>query len=55
MQQTFILIKAQQIIIRLDADQIGTKGTIGGAVGLSVGYVIKYYLDKKYVFTDGIL
>ena len=25
---------------------------IGAVVGLSVGYVIKYFLDKKYVFID---
>lgn len=24
----------------------------GGALGLSIGYIIKYHLDKKYVFTD---
>lgn len=23
---------------------------IGGALGLMVGYIVKYYLDKKYVF-----
>lgn len=23
---------------------------IGGLIGLSIGYVIKYFLDKKYVF-----
>jgi putative flippase GtrA len=23
---------------------------VGGALGLMVGYIVKYYLDKKYVF-----
>lgn len=23
---------------------------VGGALGLAIGYVVKYYLDKKYVF-----
>jgi putative flippase GtrA len=23
---------------------------IGGLIGLSIGYVVKYFLDKKYVF-----
>ncbi len=28
---------------------------IGGLIGLAVGYVIKYFLDKKYVFvTRGV-
>jgi len=25
---------------------------IGAVIGLSIGYVIKYFLDKKYVFID---
>ena len=25
---------------------------LGGALGLSIGYYIKYKLDKRYVFTD---
>jgi putative flippase GtrA len=25
---------------------------IGGLIGLAVGYVVKYFLDKKYVFVD---
>jgi putative flippase GtrA len=25
---------------------------LGAMIGLSVGYVIKYYLDKKYVFVQ---
>jgi putative flippase GtrA len=25
---------------------------VGAIIGLSIGYVIKYYLDKKYVFID---
>jgi len=24
---------------------------IGGAIGLTAGYVVKYFLDRKYVFT----
>ena len=24
---------------------------VGGALGLAIGYVTKYYLDKRYVFT----
>ena len=24
---------------------------VGGAIGLSLGYTLKYFLDKKYVFT----
>jgi putative flippase GtrA len=24
---------------------------VGAVIGLSIGYVIKYFLDKKYVFT----
>jgi putative flippase GtrA len=27
---------------------------IGAVVGLSIGYVIKYFLDKKYVFIDKV-
>jgi len=26
---------------------------LGAILGLSVGYVIKYFLDKKFVFLDG--
>lgn len=25
---------------------------LGAIIGLSIGYIIKYYLDKKYVFTN---
>lgn len=25
---------------------------LGGAIGLTLGYVIKYYLDKRFVFVD---
>ena len=25
---------------------------IGAVIGLSIGYIIKYFLDKKYVFKD---
>ena len=25
---------------------------VGAAIGLSVGYVMKYFLDRKYVFTE---
>ena len=25
----------------------------GGVLGLSIGYVVKYFLDKKFVFRDG--
>jgi short subunit fatty acids transporter len=25
---------------------------VGGVIGLSVGYVVKYYLDKRFVFSD---
>jgi putative flippase GtrA len=25
---------------------------LGAVIGLSIGYVIKYFLDKKYVFID---
>lgn len=25
---------------------------VGGVLGLSIGYVVKYFLDKKYVFKD---
>lgn len=25
---------------------------IGAIIGLSIGYIIKYYLDKKYVFVE---
>jgi putative flippase GtrA len=25
---------------------------IGAVIGLSIGYITKYYLDKKYVFID---
>lgn len=27
--------------------------TVGGAVGLGIGYVVKYQLDKRFVFTAG--
>jgi putative flippase GtrA len=27
---------------------------IGAVVGLSIGYIIKYFLDKKYVFTHKV-
>ena len=26
---------------------------LGAIIGLSIGYVIKYFLDKKYVFIEG--
>ncbi len=25
---------------------------IGGAIGLAIGYIIKYFLDKRFVFVD---
>jgi len=25
---------------------------VGAIVGLSIGYIIKYFLDKKFVFTE---
>lgn len=28
---------------------------VGGALGLSVGYTLKYYLDKRYVFKQGMI
>ena len=33
---------------------IDIKGSqyIGGAIGLGIGYVVKYFLDKKFVFID---
>ena len=27
--------------------------TLGGAIGLTIGYVVKYQLDKRYVFAAG--
>lgn len=27
---------------------------LGAVIGLSIGYVIKYFLDKKYVFNDKV-
>jgi putative flippase GtrA len=26
---------------------------LGAVIGLSIGYVVKYFLDKTFVFTDG--
>ena len=28
---------------------------LGGAIGLALGYLVKYQLDKKYVFRDELL
>lgn len=28
---------------------------VGGALGLAVGYVVKYNLDRRFVFTDRVL
>ena len=32
-------------------DPAGNLIYLGGAIGLTIGYVTKYYLDRKYVFT----
>lgn len=27
---------------------------VGGVLGLAVGYLLKYFLDRRYVFTDSV-
>ena len=41
-QTAFFLLAGSQIMLYL-----------GGALGLMVGYVVKYYLDRRFVFTFG--
>ena len=35
--------------------QTDTRRELGAVIGLSIGYVVKYQLDRRYVFTDTAL
>jgi len=49
---TTILFWGTEISFDLAFDYVAAK-YVGAIIGLSIGYIIKYFLDKKFVFNYG--
>ncbi|SFV61192.1 hypothetical protein MNB_SV-6-940 [hydrothermal vent metagenome] len=48
---TTIIFWGTEIMFDMIFDSVNAK-YLGAIIGLSIGYVIKYFLDKKFVFID---
>jgi putative flippase GtrA len=42
-----------ELVFHLWFDGLRSMRYLGGAMGLALGYWAKYYLDKRYVFSEG--